>query len=90
MKGFVLLLMLVACASPQPHSESDLPFCKLDSECTVYRSRCGKFVAFNQKYRDYVEAQFKKREEKVQCGNYPDQRRYTTRCEHNSCLLIER
>jgi len=90
MKLLALLVIFTACSSPRPQSESDLPFCKLDTECTTYRSRCGKFVAFNQKYRDYVVAQFEKREEKIQCENFPDQRRYTTRCEFNSCTLVER
>ncbi len=87
---YLLLAGLMACASPKPEIESDLPFCKEDRECTTYRSRCGKFVAFNEKYQTYVEAQFKQREENIHCGNYPDQRQYSARCEMNTCVLVER
>jgi hypothetical protein len=59
MKSILSLLLLAACASPFPQNETDIPFCKLDSECGIYRSRCGKFVTFNVKYGDYVEREFK-------------------------------
>lgn len=87
--GF-LLLVTVACTQPTPKSDSDLPFCTRDSDCTLFRSACGKTVAFNVKFEAHVKSEFKKREEKLNCGQYPDSRRYGTRCEENVCVLLER
>ncbi len=90
MKFLMSLILVASCTAPIPQKETDIPFCKHDSECGIYRSRCGKFVTFNVKYGDYVENEFKKREANVHCENYPDTRRYTTRCEMNACTLFER
>ncbi len=90
MKLLFVLIFTFSCSSPVPKSDTDIPFCKEDSECTLYRSKCGKVKAFNMKYSHYVENEFKAREEKMECENYPDTRRYRVRCEMNSCVLVER
>lgn len=88
MKLFALLL-LSACAAAVPKNETDIPFCKHEDECVVFRSACGKVKALNRKYADYVKEEFKERESKIQCENVPDTRRYRATCELNSCTLIE-
>lgn len=86
----LLLLLAAACTRPTPKSDADLPFCTRDSDCTLFRSACGKTVAFNAKFEAHVKSEFKKREEKLNCGQVPDPRRYGTRCEENACVLLER
>ncbi|MBY0515282.1 MAG: hypothetical protein K2P81_00125 [Bacteriovoracaceae bacterium] len=90
MKFIILLLFIFGCSSPVPTEDTDIPFCKEDTECTLYRSKCGKVKAFNVKYSHYVENEFKKREEKMECENFPDTRRYGVRCEMNACVLVQR
>ncbi len=90
MRSVFFLFIIVSCASPIPHRHSDLQFCKEDVDCVVYRSPCGKRVAFNVKYAAYVEGEFAKREAKMSCSSQPDPRRFIGRCEMNSCVLLER
>ena len=83
------LIILASCAAAVPKNDTDIPFCKHEEECVVFRSSCGKVKALNFKYLDYVKDEFKERESKMQCENVPDTRRYRTTCELNSCTLIE-
>lgn len=85
---WLFLCFLFACTQPAPQNETDIPFCYEDKDCTIYRSRCGKIKALNAKFLDYVDKEFKTREAKMNCGNYPDNRRYGVRCEYNSCILV--
>jgi len=85
----LFFILLVGCTAMEPKIESDLRFCVSDEECGVMRSGCGKVVAYNLKFQDFVKKEFEKREKKSMCRDVePDKLRHRAQCESNTCSLI--
>jgi len=85
----LFLAVLSSCAAMEPKMESDLRFCLSDEQCGVHRTGCGKVVAYNLKFQDFVKKEFERREKKNMCsGVEPDNRRHRAVCESNTCSLI--
>lgn len=86
---YLFFIFLLGCTAMEPKIESDLRFCVSDDECGVMRSGCGKVVAYNLKFQDFVKKEFEKREKKSMCRDVePDNRRHRAQCESNTCSLI--
>lgn len=85
----IFLILLSSCAAMEPKVESDLRFCHSDEQCSLYRTSCGKVVAFNTKFFDFVKREFEKRDKQSMCREVqPDNLRHRAVCEQNTCSLI--
>lgn len=85
----LILIALAGCTAMEPKLESDLRFCLSDEQCAVHRTGCGKVVAYNLKFQDFVKREFEKREKKSMCQDVePDNRRHRAVCDTNTCSLL--